>query len=413
MKPKILVTASTFPRWNNDPEPRFVLDLSKELQQQFEVTVLVPASPKAMMSEQLEGVNVLRYRYAPLRSLEVLAYPGGITSRLHEYPCSWTLVPLLFTGLYRAMRRLLAETNFACVHAHWAIPQGVIQGTFFSGRKNPPYVLTSHGADIYTATSGLKRACTKRALMRAAKITVVSEAIREMALEHMRGACQREDIQVIPMGASLARFNPEFRDEEWFAQYGLTRPVILFVGRLAEKKGLTYLLQALATPRLQRTSASLAIIGDGPLRTDLEREAAQRGITDRVCFTGALDHRVLPVAYASADIFCTPFIVGKDGDQEGLPTVLSEAGASGLASVASDVGGVREIIIDGQTGFLVPQKDPECLTDKLYTLINDSATRKRFGVRALQAAEAFSWENIGKKYAQVIHDVIEERAVRR
>ena len=128
---------------------------------------------------------------------------------------------------------------------------------------------------------------------------------------------------------------------------------------------------------------------------------------------GALDHRVLPVAYASADIFCAPFIVGNNGDQEGLPTVLSEAYASGLASVTSDVGGVKEIIIDGQTGFLVPQRDPDSLADKLHTLIKDSVTRKRLGIRALQAAEMFSWANIGEKYAQVINDVIAESACRR
>lgn len=406
MKSKILVTTTTFPRWENDPEPRFVLDLSKELQKQFDVTVLAPAAPEAKLVEQLEGINVLRYRYAPLRSQEVLAYPGSIMARLHKHPLYWPLVPLLVAGLYRKIRAVLSKTPYACVHANWAIPQGFVQGAFFSGSTDPPYVLATRGGDIYTAKHGFRRRLVRLALKRAAAVTSVSKALRDVIIKEIGFEADLENLHVISSGVALDRFKPDLRDEQWPVQYGLNRPLILFVGRLAEKKGLTYLLQAMATKPVQNTSASLIIVGDGPLRSDLEAEVRARHISDRVRFIGSLDHRFLPIVYASADLFCAPFITGKDSDEEGLPTVLTEAGASGLPSIVSDAGGVKEILVNAQTGFIVPQKDPNALGDALYQLITDDQQRRTFGNNALHAVQAFSWENIGKRYTKIISSTI-------
>ena len=81
-KEKLLVTASTFPRWKDDTEPRFVLDISKALNKYFDVTVLVPACPGAKDKEILEGVKVIRYHYFPIHKFETLCYPGAILQRI-------------------------------------------------------------------------------------------------------------------------------------------------------------------------------------------------------------------------------------------------------------------------------------------------------------------------------------------
>lgn len=83
-KTSLLVTASTFPRWKEDTEPRFILDVCKELNKYFDVTVLVPASPGAKDREVLEGVKVIRYHYFPIHSWETLCYPGAIVPRIKE-----------------------------------------------------------------------------------------------------------------------------------------------------------------------------------------------------------------------------------------------------------------------------------------------------------------------------------------
>lgn len=414
MKPHILVTTTTLPRWENDPEPRFVLDLSRRLLDEFDVTILAPAAPGAKMDETLDGVPVSRYRYAPFRFMERLAYPGSITAILQKHPHYWPLAPALFLGLWAKMRHTLATRDIACVHAHWAIPQGFIQGAFFSRPQDPPYLLTSHGGDTYTAfRAAWKRRMIRRAIERSSAMTVVSRALEMTIRQEFGDALDGRPLHIAPMGASLERFHPGLRQPDWPAQHGLTRPLLLFVGRLAEKKGVTYLLHAMASPRIRQTSASLAVIGDGPLRAELEAEAAALNLTDRVRFLGSFDHRQLPAAYASADMFCAPFIIAKDGDREGLPTVLSEAGASGLPCVASDVGGVAEILMDRQTGLVVPQKDVAALIDALAALIDDEPARRRLGEEALRHVRQFGWDAIGARYAQILRQIIQEHSTRK
>jgi len=413
MKPKVLVTTSTLPRWEHDQEPRFVLDLSKQLLGEFDITVLAPAAPTAKMEEWLDGVHIVRYRYAPLRMFERLAYPGSINAILKRHPSYWPLVPCLFAGLWAKIRQILRHSNIACVHAHWSIPQGFIQGAFFSGQKHPPYVITSHGGDAYTYfASPVKKQFVKIALRHASAITVVSRHLEQTIRKEFAEDAASRPLHIAPMGVSLERFHPNARREDWPALHGLTRPILLFVGRLAEKKGLSYLLQAMASPEIAKTTASLAIIGDGPLREQLERETAARLLTERVRFIGSLDHAQLPTAYASADIFCAPFIIAKDGDREGLPTVLSEAGASGLPSVASDVGGVAEILLHEQTGLVVPPQDVASLTAALLRLILEPQTRNKYGQQALTHAAQFSWNAIGHIYSHILREAIEARARR-
>ena len=104
-KPRLLVTTSTLPRFEDDPEPRFVVDLARALADRFEITVLAPSFPGAAPRARLFGVDVIRYRYAPVKRWERLAYPGGIMSRLRADPLNWLLVPGMIIGQAIALRR--------------------------------------------------------------------------------------------------------------------------------------------------------------------------------------------------------------------------------------------------------------------------------------------------------------------
>lgn len=122
-KKKLFVTASTFPRWEGDTEPRFVLDLAAHMAEQFQVTVLVPAAPGAKDREVLEGVKVIRYHYFPIHKWETLCYPGAIVPRIKEKKVRILLVPFLFLSLYFHLWRILPDYDI--IHAHWLIPQGL------------------------------------------------------------------------------------------------------------------------------------------------------------------------------------------------------------------------------------------------------------------------------------------------
>ena len=124
-KKKLLITASTFPRYKGDSEPRFVLDLAVALLPYFDITVLVPACPESIEYEILEGIKVVRYHYFPIHKWETLCYPGAIVPRIKEKKIRILLVPFLLWGLYWNLRRMSKFVD--AVHAHWLIPQGIVQ----------------------------------------------------------------------------------------------------------------------------------------------------------------------------------------------------------------------------------------------------------------------------------------------
>ena len=140
-----------------------------------------------------------------------------------------------------------------------------------------PFIVTSHGGDIHTFGKGFFLCIFQWVLRRSSGLTVVSHQIRERMADKLE--IYPESIAVIPMGADFEAFSPEHRDQQWLKTNCLSRPVFLFVGRIAEKKGLKYLLEAFAREPLRESRASLAIVGDGPLRKELECYAKRRAVS--------------------------------------------------------------------------------------------------------------------------------------
>src|SRR6185503_12110345 len=124
-RPLALVVTSTLPRWQNDTEPRFILDLCQALAARYRVLVLAPHFRSAATAEHWGGVEIRRFRYFAEWG-EVLAYEGGILPKLRQRPWLWALVPVFMLAQVVALVRLLRSEPVALVHAHWLIPQGVI-----------------------------------------------------------------------------------------------------------------------------------------------------------------------------------------------------------------------------------------------------------------------------------------------
>lgn len=151
----------------------------------------------------------------------------------------------------------------------------------------------------------------------------------------------------------------------------------LAVGRLVEKKGFADLLQALgrlrdAQPRLRAT-----IVGDGPLRGDLEAMANSLGIAERVRFAGWLQPAEVAAAMAEADLLAVPSVIAADGDMEGMPLVVLEAMATGLPVVGTRHSGIPEVVLDGVTGRIVPERDPGALAAAIASLADPSRRREQ------------------------------------
>ena len=383
-KKKLLVTASTFPRWKDDTEPRFVLDLASHMTDEFDVTVLVPAAPGAKNREVLEGVQVIRYHYFPVHKWETLCYPGAIVPRIKEKKIRALLVPFLLLSLYFHLWKILPE--YDVVHAHWLIPQGIVQSFF-----KKPYIVTGHGGDVVSLNKGIMRKLKVRCLKKARHVTVVSEYLKGRVQELV----PEIEPEVISMGVDTRKFGRQYRVENYFGQGD--KKVVLFVGRLAEKKGVAYLIEA-----MKQIDALLVIVGNGPLRITLEEQAEQVG-KDRIRFLGEKTHEELKKIYASADIFVAPSVTAKDGDQEGLGLVLLEAMASGLPVVASKSGGITQIIKDGENGLLCEEKCVWQLAENICALLNDECLYKKIAENGNRTVKAYDYVQTTEKYMQIIN----------
>jgi colanic acid/amylovoran biosynthesis glycosyltransferase len=157
------------------------------------------------------------------------------------------------------------------------------------------------------------------------------------------------------------------------------RPAILHVARLVEVKGTRYLLRAFATVARRYDRVQLLIIGDGPLRRPLQALTASLGMQDRVQFLGALPHADVLSWMRKAAMLVLPGIRTATGREEGLGMVLLEAAATGLPIIGSRVGGIPECIVEGKTGFLVPERDADALAQRMGELLEDSVKRRQMG----------------------------------
>ena len=392
-RPLLLVLASTYPRWADDPEPGFVHQLCRRLAGSFEVVVVCPHARGAKPREQLDGVEVLRYRYAP-EALETLVHGGGMITHLRRSPWKWLLVPGFVLGQAWAAARLARSRRPALVHAHWLLPQGLIAWALRAFGLVPAYVLTSHGADLYGLRAAPAQALKRRVARDCAAMSVVSSAMRA---EADAAGLRPPRLAVIPMGADLQeRFTPHPGQAR---EPGL----IVFVGRLVEKKGLRHLLDAMPEVLRGCPDARLRIVGFGPLEQELRAQAASLELMHRVEFAGAMAQAELAPLLRRASLLVAPSVRAASGDQEGLPVVLMEALGCACPVVASDSPGVADLFGDEADSCLVPAGNTQALALAMMRVLKQPGPARERALRLRERAlRLVDWDPIGAAYAALL-----------
>lgn len=389
-KHRLLVLASTYPRWSGDPEPAFVHELNRRLTEHFDVTALVPDAPGADENGVFDGVNIVRFRYAP-RLLQTLVNNGGIIANLRRSPWKWLLLPGFLGAQYLAARRIARRHRVDIVHAHWLIPQGLIA---LALRRYAPYVVTSHGGDLF-GLQGRVPTFLKRSVAASARaMTVVSHAMFD---EAVRLGVSATKLNVIPMGVDLTeRFvvgtdSPRECDE------------ILFVGRLVAKKGVRHLIDAMPAVLSRRPAARLTIVGFGPEDASLKDQVQRLGLEEAVKFLGATPQAALPALYRRTAVLVAPFIRDASGDQEGLPVVLMEAIACGCPVVVGDVPGVRELLGGAADGIVVNPIDSVALADTITRVMDNPSTALESAASLRgRLVNTLDWSIIAGQYARIL-----------
>jgi len=405
LRPTVLVLASTYPRWANDPEPAFVHELCRRLVARFEVVAVVPDAPGADASGLLDGVEVVRYRYAP-RRLQTLVNHGGIAVNLRRSPWKYLLLPGFVLGQYLAARRILKQRRIDVIHAHWLLPQGEVARRL-AALSRIPYLVTSHGGDLFGLRAAVLTRFKRAVAASSAAMTVVSKAMGD---EAERIGLKPPRLCVLPMGVELQRrFVPDpvtLRDPD----------ELLFVGRLVPKKGVGYLLDAIPLIVARRPGLKLTIVGFGPEEDALRAKVRRYGIAAHVTFAGAMAQEALPALYRRAGLFVAPFVRDASGDQEGLPVALMEAIGCGCPVIVGDVPGVEDLLGDAAGRICVDPTCPVELASRILDVLGD-VRRACVEVMAMRerVLQHIDWERTAAGYADLLGSCLKtpEEKVRR
>jgi glycosyltransferase involved in cell wall biosynthesis len=389
--PALLVLASTFPGTPNDGTPAFVLDLAREEAKRFDVTVLTPMVAGAARTEIIDGVRVIRYRYF-FKRFEDLA-TGAILDNLKAKPIRALQILPLVVSLTWSVFRLNQRLKPAAIHAHWVIPQGLAARI---AAPRTPLLVTTHGGDIYALNNSLLLEVKREVFKSAKRITTVNSEMKRSLVERGLPA---EKISVLPMGVDTKTVG------DLAAKTKVIPGKLLVVGRLVEKKGIAFLLDALREPELASRlgSIKLTIVGDGPLRGWLASEA--KGLP--VEFVGQQGRDQVLRHIAEAELMVIPSVTADSGDQEGLPVTLLEGGAGAVCVIASNLPGIDEVIVDGESGLLVPQRDVPALAGALARALEDGELRRRLAAGIAKSVKRFDIATIGAAYCDELDKAIE------
>jgi len=252
------------------------------------------------------------------------------------------------------------------LYVHFAHKPGTY-GRFAARLAGVPYALSAHAKDVWLTGPEELRAKAREA----ATVLTCTEEVRAHIRELADGATQ---VHRIYHGVEVPGSAPMVD--------GNATPVILAVARLVEKKGLETLVRAAALLRLQGADFRVRIAGEGPEWARLQRLVHELGVADRVAFLGPLMEVEVRAEYRRAAVFALPCRVLENGDRDGLPNAVVEAMAHGLPVASTTLAGVREAVVDGECGLLVPPGDELGLAGALQRLLSDGALRSRLGAQA-------------------------------
>jgi colanic acid/amylovoran biosynthesis glycosyltransferase len=356
-----------------------------ELERQGEqVTVFALSRPQEPFEHAFVGELAARVVYLPhrplrqpVRTVRALVHAWRASPRGWLRAAAASLLPPRLAGFRKllqatVLRVELERAEIDHVHAHFATSAAWL-ANLTRRMGGPTYSVTTHAKDIYV--DGIRRDRLREKLAEASFVATVSEA----NATYLASLLEERRPRVVHNSVDLRRLGrPETNG-------GRERDVVLSVARMIEKKGLSDLVVACGILAGRGVSLRLEVVGEGPLRRDLEKAAAGRGL--RASFLGALPNERVLERYRRATVFCLPCVVAESGDRDGLPTSVLEAMALGLPVVTTSLNGLAEAVIHEQTGLVVPGRNPESLADALERLLGDPALRERLARNARKHVE--------------------------
>ncbi|OPY61761.1 MAG: putative teichuronic acid biosynthesis glycosyltransferase TuaC [Pelotomaculum sp. PtaU1.Bin065] len=382
MRKKVLLITTEYPNCQEPVRSVFIRERMLFLRDFVDVKIVAPVlwvppfvpsiTKKIPPREERDGIEIFHPR--------IIAIPkvGRFISGFLYFIC------VFFTVLQ--IRKGFA---FDVIYSIWTYPDG-FASTLLGKFLKKPVLMFSMGCDInHYPSSYILRQWIKFALKNCSRIVSVSDGIKRGVLKL---GIPGHKVITIRNGVNVSEFFP--RDTiESRGKLGLAEGdrVILFIGRLSEEKGLTYLIQAMKNLKdFNIEGLKLYIIGEGKLKRDIEKQIEESRLGSQVRLVGAVEHSLIPVWINAADIICLPSL------REGCPNIVLESMACGKPVVASNVGGVPELVSSDEHGILVSPADPRALAQAIQKAMMIDWDRSRI---ALKGAER-SWKSVAEELYQ-------------
>lgn len=384
---KVTICTTNFPRWKGDFRVPFILEAARAISNQGnEVKVLTMHTPKAATHEFFEEIEVFRAKYLP-EKMEVLQKDAS------GIPEAWRkgLFPKLATIPFLVRFTWLTGKQAKgsdIIHCNWTLSGLAAYLSKFIHKT--PYVITVQGSDVFkTIHIPVVRSLIGLALRKASHVIALSNELKTATI---RFGVPAENITVIPNGVNISQFPVGSKEGR--------KNQLIFVGSLIERKGVSYLIQAMASLVAAQPDIRLVIVGEGKDRSLLEELASQLGLQENVIFMGTQSQEKVSELMRESRLFILPSI------EEGQGVVLVEALASGTPCIGSRVGGIPDVITP-DVGKVVDAGDVTGLAEAIIVLTSNVEIWNRASVNARHRVEQeYDWQVLVKRITDIYQNVI-------
>jgi len=398
---KVYSLATTYPESLDSKKPKFVHLINKELANfGFHVKTITPHSKNALVTEVMDSVRIRRFKFLPEKhEFNYSSIPDEIRRTKFGY---FKVMMMSLTFFWVTFFECLREKP-DIIHAHWAFPCGVIAYlmSFFFHSK---FIVTIHGGEIpFVKKFKLLKRVVVSALNKSVLVCANSNYSKN---EYVKMGVNPDKIITLFVPASFVKHSKNLSSVKAFREKYAdpSEKIVLFCGRLVERKGVEYLIKAIK--ELSINNVRLIIVGGGEMLEKLQSLTNSLGLDDKISFAGRASDEELGVFHDISNVFVCPSIIDSQGNTEYLGLVIPEAMESKLPVIASSVGGIVDIIKNEENGLLVQQKDPSSLAKAIERIISDEKFRMKLVENSKKTVNEFSSTIIGKKYYEIFQNCL-------
>ncbi len=387
---RVLYVVTAFPRYDGDVITPWLLEEIGRLEKRGTAVSVFTSSYKGLAGGVFGRTPVFRFRYF-FKRYENLTHEEMAADRFGR-GFRYKLMSLCYVlfGL-RAVYGHCRLHRYDIIHIHWPFPH-IVFGYVAKKAHLARLVVTFYGAEVRWLQTKFRwlNGIVKYLLRQADSIIAISSHTAA-GLKSLTD----KPVTVIPFGAACQEgAGGEARDGQY----------ILFVGRLVERKGVRFLIDAFSRIR-ELIRHRLVIVGDGPEKDNLVAQAARLGVSSRIVFAGRVSEHDLKAYYRNCTVFVNPSVLDKRGDTEMLGVVQLEAMTFGKPVIASRIGGIVDTVADEVNGLLVPPGDAASLAQAILRLAKNRALARRLGKKGRATVlEKFDWDRIVDRIAEVYEE---------